>query len=420
MGVGLFVGVWIARYLGPEQFGLLSYATALSGLFVAVSGLGFHQILIRDAVRNPEQVGKTFGTAALLQFAAGALCYAALLSTVHYLRADNALARMVVAVLGLSLVFKATEIAVVWFESQVQSKYTVWVQNGCFLVFAGIKITLILQQAPLLAFAWATILQALIAGLILLLVMHRKGLPVSNLSFNWQRGKQLLGDSWPLILSAVAVTIYLKVDQIMLGQMVGDDAVGIYSAAVRISEVWYFVPTSIVASLFPAILRTKERDENLYYDRLQRLYDFLTIIGMIVAVTITFIGNFLITTLFGSDYSEGGSILVIHIWCGIFVAMGVARGSWLLTEGLQYMSYWYLGIGVILNVILNYIFIPIYGPIGAAWTSLISQIVMAILAPALFTRTRIMSRMLIKALNPLHLWKSAKYAFNSRISEISI
>lgn len=404
MGVGLFVGVWVARYLGPEQFGLLNYAVALSGLFVAIAGLGFHQIAVRDTVRKPEEAGEIFGTALLLQLIAGIISYLLLLGTVYSLRSDNALARSVVAIVGLILFGKSLEIAKYWFESQVQSKYTVWVENGCFLFFAGTKILLILKQAPLFAFAWVTALQSILVGLALILTMNRKGLPFQQLSFAWLRGKKLLHDSWPLILSAVAVSVYMKVDQIMLGQMIGDEAVGIYSAAVRISEVWYFIPVSIVASLYPAILRTKKRSEKLYYQRLQRLYDFLTVIGLVVAVVACFVGKNVILILFGEEYRLSGSVLLIHIWAGIFTSMGVARGPWLFSEGLHHYSYKYILIGMIVNVFGNYAVIPIYGALGAAFITLVSQAVVALVAPALFKETRQSSKMFIKTLNPLRLY----------------
>lgn len=259
MGVGLFVGVWIARYLGPEQFGLLNFALAFAGLFGAVATLGLRGIVVRDIVRDPDSARLTLGTAALLQLLGGLFSFLLILGAIAYLRPDDPFARSIVAILGAMMLFKVGEVAEYWFESQVQSKYTVWVKNSVFLVFAGIKVVLILQQAPLAAFVWAMLAEAAIAAVILLIVMGLRGPSLARLQASFQRGKSLLQDSWPLILSAVAVTVYMKIDQIMLGQMVNDEAVGIYSAAVKISEVWYFIPVAIVASVFPSLLETKKQ-----------------------------------------------------------------------------------------------------------------------------------------------------------------
>ncbi|NCC25319.1 MAG: flippase, partial [Deltaproteobacteria bacterium] len=135
MGVGLFVGVWVARYLGPDQFGLLNFALAFTGLFGAIAALGLQGIVVRDIVRDPESAPVTLGTAAILQLVGGLVAYLLVLVIIAYLRPDDALSRSIVAILGSMLLLKASEIAVFWFESQVQSKYTVWVQNGAFLVF---------------------------------------------------------------------------------------------------------------------------------------------------------------------------------------------------------------------------------------------------------------------------------------------
>ena len=410
MGVGLIVSVWIARYLGPEQFGLLNFATAFVGLFGAIAGLGLHSIVVRDIVRDPDGKEATLGTAAVLQFFGGLLAYALILVVIFWLRPDDTLAKFLVAILGSVMLFKASEVAVCWFESQVLSKYIVWVQNGTFLVFAAIKVVLILQNAPLLAFAWAMMAEALVVAVLMLVMLGLRGLRLRQLQVTLSRAKTLLGDSWPLIISGFAITIYMKIDQIMLGQMVGDEAVGIYSAAVRISEVWYFIPMAIVASVFPAILEAKKRDEKQYYNRLQELYDHLTILAVTVAAIMAVISGLLISILFGEAYQNADAVLAIHIWAGIFVSMGVARGKWLLAENLQYMGYWYVGLGMVVNILGNYFMIPLFGVIGAAVTTLLSQAVVAIVAPLLYTKTRKSSVMLMRSLSPAQ-WKLRFYQF---------
>ena len=171
--------------------------------------------------------------------------------------------------------------------------------------------------------------------MLVMLGLRGPGFKRLNVSFN--RMKTLLADSWPLLLSGIAILIYMKIDQIMLGQMIGDEAVGIYSAAVRVSEVWYFVPMAIVASVFPAILETKKRSEKLYYDRLQRLYDLMVWLAFFVALPMSFLSTTIVTILFGDTYKQAGTILSIHIWASVFVFLGVASGKWFLTENRQLM-----------------------------------------------------------------------------------
>ena len=399
MGVGLFVGVWIARYLGPEQFGLLSFATAFVGLFGAIATMGLQGIVVRDIVRDPGGKEETLGTTAVLQFFGGLVSYGLILAVIFWLRADDALAKTIVVILSSIMLFKASEIAVYWFESQVLSKYTVWVQNGVFLVFAMIKVGLILQNAPLIAFAWTMMAEALGVSFLMLVMLGLRGPGFKRLNVSFNRMKTLLADSWPLLLSGIAILIYMKIDQIMLGQMIGDEAVGIYSAAVRVSEVWYFVPMAIVASVFPAILETKKRSEKLYYDRLQRLYDLMVWLAFFVALPMSFLSTTIVTILFGDTYKQAGTILSIHIWASVFVFLGVASGKWFLTENRQLLSLQRTMLGAMSNIILNLLLITKFGVLGAAWSTVFSYAIAAMFSDLAQIDTRRMFIMKINAFN---------------------
>jgi PST family polysaccharide transporter len=373
MGVGLIVGVWVARYLGPEQFGLFNFATAFVGMFGAVAGLGLQGIVVRDLVREPSSKEEILGSAAALQLVGGLVAYGLILATIFRLRPDDALAKTIVAILGSMMLFKASEVAVCWLESQVLSKFTVWVQNGTFLVFASIKVLLILKGAPLVAFAWVTMAEALVAALVMLIVLGVLGPGARQLRVKLARAKLLIADSWPLLLSGVAVMIYMRIDQIMLGQMVGDEAVGIYSAAARISEIWYFVPMTIAASVFPTILEAKKRDEALYRGQFQKLYNIMTFISIAFALPMSFFSDRVIFLLFGDSYVESIPVLMIHVWAAVFVFLGVASSKWFLSENRQLLGLQRTFLGAVVNIVLNFFLIPISGPTGAALATVVSN-----------------------------------------------
>lgn len=399
MGVGLFIGLWLARYLGPEQFGLFSFASAFTAIFAAVSTFGLQNIVVREIVQYPVEENKILGTSAILLILGGLIAYIAINSTFYLIRPEDILSRLLVAVLGATTLCQVGEVAVYWFESQTKSKYTVLVQNSAFVLFAVIKAILIILNAPLIAFALSTLLEAIIASVMLLIVFGKYGKPLKSLIPDFNKAKSLLQDSWPLMLSGIAVIIYMRIDQIMLGKMVDDTAVGIFSAAVKVSELWYFVPVAIVGSVFPEIIKKKSISKKKYYEMLQCLYDIMVIISVIIVLPMTYISTPLVVYLFGKAYEEAGSVLAIHLWSSVFVFLGVASSKWFVAENRQTLALQRTILGAITNIGLNFWLIPIYGVLGAAWATVISQAVTVLVADALHKDTRIMFKMKLDSFN---------------------
>lgn len=404
MGVGLLVGVWIARYLGPEQFGLLNYAVAIVALFGAVASTGLNGIVVRELLNQPEEANDTLGSSFALQILGGFIAFGLALVAIHWLRPDDALAKLVVAVLGFALVFKATDVVRYWFESQVQSRYVVWVENSVFLLLVAVKIGLVLLQAPLMAFVWATFAEGLLVSSGLFLMYARRGGQLAAWHACLSRTKTLLADSWPLILSGLAVMIYMRIDQIMLGQMLGDEAVGVYTAAVRISEVWYFIPAAIISSVMPAIIAARNTNQSLYLIRLQTLYDIMALLAVAVAILMSFLSDHAVTFLFGDAYSEAGNILSIHIWAGVFVFLGMASSQWLILEGRQKDILLRTLLGAFINVFANLFLIPAYGPAGAAWATVLSYFI-AVFSVGFRAETRLASVMMARAMTLMNIFR---------------
>jgi PST family polysaccharide transporter len=388
----------VARYLGPEQFGQLNYAIAFVGIFGAIAGLGLNGIVVRDIVREPESANTTLGTAFVLQVVGSLIAVALIVGAIAWLRPDDTLTRAMVAILGLSLVFKSTEVVKYWFASQVQSRYTVWIENGAFVIMAGVKVAMILRQAPLMAFVWITLAEAVLIAIGLPIIYTTRGGALGAWKPRIARAKSLLRDSWPLILSGLAIMIYMRIDQIMLGQMLGAREVGNYAAAVSISEVWYFIPIMIASSVFPSTIETKTHSENLYYQRLQTLFNMMVLASVAIAVPVTFFSDWIVELLYGSDFRQAGGILTITIWAGVFVFLGVASSNWLLAENLQTISFYRTAIGALINVSLNYLLIPEYGAQGAAFATLVSYGFAAFFFDLLNKKTRRIFYMKLRAL----------------------
>lgn len=397
MGVGLLVGVWVARYLGPGQFGLLSFATAFIGLFGAIATLGLQGIVVRDIVRDPGGKEVILGTAAILQIFGGLLAYGLTLATVFWLRADDVLALAIVAILGSMMLFKASEVAVYWFESQVLSKYTVWVQNGVFLVFAAIKIGLILQNAPLIAFAWAMMGEALVVALLMLLMLGLRGPHVRQLRVDLTRAKKMLTDSWPLLLSGMVLMVQARIDQIMLGQMIGDTEVAYYSVALGIIETAAVSSMIMKSTFLPSIVEAKRHSEKSYLQKLEAFYKLNTLVALVIALPLALFSEPIIFLLFGEEYLSAAIIMSLMSIRLFFAHIGVPRGIYLLNENLLKYSVMTMVVGTVVNVVLNYAFIPYYGGAGAAITSLISFFVTIFAIDWFYAKTKNNARLMLRS-----------------------
>ena len=384
----MLLGVWIARYLGPEQFGLLNYSTAIVALFSAIASGGLNGTVARDLIDKPEAGPFTLGAGFALQLAGILVAITLSILAINILRPEDSLAKLIVLVLSSAFLFRASDPIRYWFESRVQSRYIVSVEVGAFLLVAVLKISLVLSGAPLMTFVWAVFIESSIVGFFLVVVYLRVGGRISTWRFSFARILRLFNDSWPLILSGVTVMIYMRIDQVMLGQMLGDESVGVYTAALRISEVWYFIPTAIIVSVFPSIVAAKKHSEALYLRRMQSLYNLMVLLALAVAIPLTLLSPWIIQFLFGNSYSSAGPVLAIHIWGSVFVFLGLASSSSYLVENLQLLALARTLVGALINIVANLLLIPTLGIIGAAIGTLLSQIAAAFLFDAFYAKTR--------------------------------
>jgi polysaccharide transporter, PST family len=403
MGFGLVVGVWVARYLGVQQFGILNYATAFVAIFNPLATLGLDAVVVRRLVADPARQQQILGTSFWMRFGAGWLTWLIAILGIYLLRHDDSTTIVTVIILGAASVSQSIDTIDLWFQSQVQSKYSVLAKNAAFVITVVIKIVLIMIHAPLVAFVLLILLEAILGAVGLSIVYKQQGHLIRLWQWSQSLAKDLLRESLPLILSGLTIMIYMRIDQIMLGQMIGDKAVGIYSAATRISEVWYFIPMTVSSSVMPSIFKAKEIGEELYYQRIGRLNRGLVWLAIAVAIIMTFIANPLTIMLFGDSYIESGLILSIHIWASVFVFTGVATSGWFIAESLTYLSLYRTLSGAIVNVLLNIFLIPIYGGVGAAIATIIAQAVASFISNGVNPKTRKLFKIQIKSLLPVRL-----------------
>ncbi|MGF1568338.1 MAG: flippase [Nodosilinea sp.] len=373
LGTSFFVGAWTARYLRPENYGILNYALSLIGLFIAIASLSdVNQILVRDITRRPDLKNEALGTAFALKLIGSLIATFLSLALVFATRRDDEKVILVVTILSISTLCSPFSTIDSWFQAKLESKYVVISRNIVFIFSTAIRILLIWLKAPLIAFAGVMALDSVLSSVALIVAYRISGFSIKDWQPKFLTAQKIIKDSWALILSSFAVSIYLKIDQTMLGQMSGNYSVGIYSVAVRLTEVSAMLPATIVASATSTIILAKEQSENEFYKKLQKLFDLMAILAFLFALFVSLFAGILISSIYGSEYSESSNILIVHVWSVFFMCFGWVKGIWIIAENQGTYSLIATSSGVLLNIFLNFILIPKYQGLGAAIATLIS------------------------------------------------
>lgn len=397
MLLSVFVTAIVARYLGAEKYGLVNYVISVVILFTAFSTLGMETILVKEFVDDKNDKGKIIGTSFIMRLLGGIILLIISQITLMILSPNDKTVQIIGAIMGSCMIFKSFEVIEYYLQSQMKLKITSIIRI-ITLVFSSItKILVVIFDLGIFGFTFSYLVDAIVAG-ILFYCWYRLKLNVKwKLDKNY--AKSILSKCWYVALSGLMVTIYMRIDQVMLGSMLVDKTQnGIYSAAVKIAEMWYFIPLAIISSFKPAIMNSKNKNENEYNRILQRLYDLIVIIGVVCGIVITIFAPLIINILYGQEFNGAAIILSVSVWAGLFATLGSARSVWLITEGLQKYSITYTLAGCIINIGLNLILIPIYGAFGAAVATLITQAFINVFVLSFFKDTRISTKMILKAL----------------------
>lgn len=404
MGVGLFVGVWVARYLGPAQYGSLNFAIAFTTIFATLTTLGLDGIVVRQLIQEPDSAPEILGTTLSLRVASSILATVIVIGLIEWMPANDAVSRLLVTISSFGIVFQSFDTIDLFFQSQVRSRLTVWAKNLSFAIIAVVRVYLIKSGARVWTFAAAAAVEFVLGAIGLLLAYRLTGGQIQRWRWRSSRAADLLRQGWPMILAGMAIMIYMRIDTVMLKLMAGDASAGIYAAATRISEVWYFIPAAIVSSVSPAIYRSKA-DPRLYRDRMQRLFSIMVVISVTIGSAVAEASPWVVHRLYADSYRGAAPVLAVHVWASVFVFLGLAQSPWNLAEDLLKLTLYRTTAGAIANVAMNVVLIPRYAAMGAAWATVISYAVSGTLANAFDARTRPMFLLQLRSFYPDILWR---------------
>ena len=409
---GIIVSASVARYLGPGQFGELAYVIACLTFFYAIATLGVENIVVRDLAQDPDRAPAVLGTTMLMRFVVGILCA---LSAIGVLVWSDGLHSepVLLALLACGfLIFQAADVVDLWFQSQIQSGYSVKIRLINYLFFSALKVVLILTQSPLVAFASIYSIEAVATGLSLVGTYYWTSVRQIFGSFHQRKlllvkitlVADMLKESWPFILSALAVAISTRIDIVLIKQFLGGESVGIYTTAQTLVTVGTILPTILFSSVLPTLSRFKATDHRRFIESLQKLYQVAVIWGMVSSAAIFIFADWVVVLIYGSAYQEAGLILKVLSLANIFTSLGVVQAHWLFSEKgnrILFIQTLVAGLGAF---VLNLVLIPMWGLIGAALAYVFVQTI------ALFLINFVLQKEIFKMqLRAFYVWRTLRY-----------
>ena len=392
----LIVGMLTARYLGPSNYGIIGETASYVSFFYVICQLGFNSTAVKEIMDDKEKEGQVVGTAIFFRLCTSLISTVAITCLLYVLKEGDKVIVWVAFLQSLSLLFQSFEMIHYWYQSRLETKVSVKIQSCAYILMAAYKVILLATGKSVEWFAFSTALETAVVAIALLFVYGRGD--GKKLSVSLTVGKEMLKRSYHFILSGLMVTIYSEMDKIMLGEMMSEEAVGFYTAATKVSTMWGFVLTALINSSRPVIISARSKSEELYVKQNKRLYAAVIWIGIAAGAAVSFLGKWIIYFMYGQEYLPATSSLQISAWYTMFAMLGSARGIWIVCENkAKYVKY-YLGIGAVMNVVLNYLLIPSFGAGGAAAATLLTQIFTSVLAPAIFKETRVYTKYVGEAL----------------------
>ena len=406
----LVIGMLSARYLGPSNYGLISYASSVVAFALPIMRLGLNSTLVHELVNAPEKEGEIMGTSLLMNLISGVLCIFGVTGFAAVANAGDTTTIIVCILYSLSLVFAALEMIQYWFQYKLQSKYTSLVMLGSYLVVSAYKIFLLVTGKSVFWFALTNSLDYGIIAVALIGIYFKLG--AKKFRFSISMAKQMLKSSKHYILAALMVVVFQSTDHIMLTTIDGKMQNGYYAAAVTCAGVVQFVYSAIIDSYCPLILSNKKENSPEYGENISRLYCIIIYMSIAQSIVFTLLAKPIISILYGSDYAPAISVLRILVWFLAFSYIGTVRNVWILAEQKQ-KYLWIINLtGAFFNIVLNAFMIPVWGANGAALASLLTQFFTNFILGFIFKPIRENNRLLLKGLNPVFLKNQGKYFLN--------
>lgn len=360
----------MARFLGPEKFGLLNYVLSFVSIFAGIAKLGLDGIMVRELVNHPEKRDAYLGTAFWLKIFGAILMMGIVATTIPFTNNDTT-TNQFIFIIATSQIFQSFEVVQFYFQSQVLAKIVSICKVSQLLLSSIIKVYLLLTEAELIDFVIVAAFDGLSLAISYVIAYKLKINSSFYRCFEIQIARKLAREGWPLVFAGLGFTLFSNVDAIIIKEMIGEAAVGVYMAAYKLTVLWYFLPGLVLTSVMPAIVKLKDKELN-YTRRINIVGGVLIWFAIVLASLISFYSEDIILYTFGNQYAESSNLLVLLIWINVIIFFNSHWNYIHMIEGKTRLAMYFHLLAALLNIALNFILIPIMGVVGAAYAILFS------------------------------------------------
>lgn len=402
---GFLIGLWLARYLGPYQYGQLNYAIFFTGLFGIVSTSAFNSIVARELINHPKKKDEIMGSAFCIKILGSILATFGILITMLFIHQEK-VTQLMIIFYAFAIYFQSIDVIVYWFQATLKSKFYVYAKNIAFVAVIVSRLALLLTKADLVWFGLVGASEYLLLAVTLIIAYKYDGQAIFRWKINFKRAKEMLIESLPVFLAAIFLTVYIKLDKVLVGTMLDKTSLGYYSVGTQLSDAWIFIPAALSISFYPAIIESKKKSKGIYYERLQLIYGFMTYVGILIALPVSILAKPIIDLLYGPEYAQAATVLAIYTWVVVPQCVDAVVYKWIFAENLQKLLVYRTLLAAITSLALDLVLIPKYGILGATVAGVGAIIVSTFIANLIFKQTRSVFIMQIKAIfAPLHFYR---------------
>jgi O-antigen/teichoic acid export membrane protein len=385
MLLSMGVGVVVSRYLGPSDYGHLSFVYAYLALFQAIVNLGIDGIVVRDLSTHQSNAGEILGSVLVIRLSVAAICWASATLGLFINYGFTSEEPVLGALAGGALFFQAFDVVDLWFQSLTKSKLTVIPKLVTYVCSTVVKLLLVYFGSGLFAFAFVFTFDAVVTALGLC-VSYRFATVGHPWKVSWERSRGVLLECWPYLSAALSVTVYMRIHDLLIVRILGYESAGLFAAASPLATAWYVIPTTLCVSLAPYVARVRQADPAAYWRTLLLIFRVFGLSGLLLSVLTALFATPLVTILYGSRFAGAGSVVAIYVFATFFVFQGMAQSLWIINEKAGNISLYKTLIGAAVAIVLDLILLPRIGIVGAAVSAVVAQAASSVLSNVIFSR----------------------------------